>query len=466
MPTPAGPNKNPLGDRRLAAIVFTDVAGFSGLMEKNEHHTLLLIKRDLKLIGEVCRGFGGDVLKNTGDGCLTAFPSVEAAVGSAIKIQRIIADATTRLPPQEILHHRIGIHLGDVFVGQGDVLGNGVNIAARLLGEAEPDGICISQTVYDLVKSRLDFKAICIGARELKNIREAVQVYRVVLNAVAEEQNLLAAHRAGHRRLILAATLFAVATIGIATWFIVRSGQPRPANTAATTLPAPIIPATLPAVAATTNPAPILATVSQPPTRKPDFTVDSTAAWDAFKLVSTESLSTTIEYNAYVMSVQSNTFRICIAPTPWPRFEDVTIEAIAKIHGPLACSWGLELLAADGPRKVIRMTIASGGLLKVDLSRLNGIAEPNLPLNPNDIYLFRDPLIHHIDSNNTVLLVIHDHDLSVAVNGKQFGPTMDITSLGPATTLLTIEGSKGAVATFEKLRAWFPHSSLAHSNIP
>ncbi len=462
MPTPPGPpNKNPLGDRRLAAIVFTDVAGFSALMEKNERHTLLLIQRDLKLIGEVCRGFGGDVLKNTGDGVLAAFLSVEAAVGSAIKIQRIIADATHRLPPEEILHHRIGIHLGDVFVGKGDILGNGVNIAARLLGEAEPDGICISQTVYDLVKSRLDFQAICIGARELKNIREAVQVYRVVLNAVAEEQNQLAAHRAGHRRLILAVTIFAVAAIGIATWFITRSGK----TPIATTI-SPIPPTTRPAVTVTTvpstNPAPVLAAILQPPTRKPEFTVDSTAAWNAFKLVSTEFLDTAIENNTYVMSVQSPTFRICIAPAPWPSFDDVTIEATAKIHGPPLSSWGLELLDTQGPRRLARVTIASSGVLKIDLSRLSGVIETNLPANPEDIYFFRDPVIRHADNNNTMLLEVRNHKLSVAANGQQIGSTMDITHLGSATVVLTIDGAKGAVATFDQLRVWFPHSPTAH----
>jgi class 3 adenylate cyclase len=454
MPTPAGPNKNPLGDRRLAAIVFTDVAGFSSLMEKNEHHTLLLIRRDLKLISEVCKGFGGDVLKNTGDGCLATFLSVESAVGSALKIQRIVADASRRLPPEEILHHRIGIHLGDVFINKGDVLGNGVNIAARLLGEAEPDGICISQTVYDLVKHRLDVRAICIGARELKNIREAMQVYRLVLNAAAEEQKDLAADRAGHRRLILASALFAVLAIGIATWFILRSGK-SPVVAALVAPTASIAPATRPVVeiAATTLPIAL-----QVPARKADYTVDSVATWDGFKLVSTEFVATSIENNSYLMAVQSIPFRFCSAPAPWGSLGDVTIEARARIHGPPISAWGLELLADQGPRRLVRVTIASSGLLKIDLTRLTGILEPNLPMQPDDIYLFRGPVLHHGDSDNTVLLVVKDHTMTVAVNGQQFGSAMDITPLGTATAFITTDGSKGAVTTFEKLRVWIPHS--------
>src|SRR5580704_17415755 len=188
MPGPPKPAKPAIADRQLAAIVFTDVAGFSKLMEANETRTLVLVQRDLKLIADVCREFGGNVLKNTGDGCLATFHSVEGAVRSALKIQGIVVDAAHRLPPEKILHHRIGIHLGDVFLGKGDVLGNGVNIAARLLGEAEPDGICISQALYDVVKHRLGVKAVCIGARELKNIREAMPVHRLLLGAAAQEQ--------------------------------------------------------------------------------------------------------------------------------------------------------------------------------------------------------------------------------------------------------------------------------------
>src|SRR5207248_625930 len=120
------------------AIVFTDVVGFSGLVEKNEKLTLLLVQRDLKLISGVCHKFGGEVLKNTGDGCLATFHSAESAVRSALEIQQTLTEAAQRRPPETTLHHRIGIHLGDVFLGEGDVLGNGVNIAARLLGEAEP----------------------------------------------------------------------------------------------------------------------------------------------------------------------------------------------------------------------------------------------------------------------------------------------------------------------------------------
>ena len=171
------------GRRTLAAIVFTDVASFSALTQENEEKTLGLVRRDLALISTLSGEFDGKVLKSTGDGLLIYFESAVQAVACALKVQQRLAEVAKSLPPDEQLLHRIGIHLGDVFVTDSDVMGDGVNIAARLQTEAEPGGICISQTVFDVVKNRLALQTVYLGPRELKNIRDAVPVYQVLVNA-------------------------------------------------------------------------------------------------------------------------------------------------------------------------------------------------------------------------------------------------------------------------------------------
>ena len=170
------------GHRTLATVMFTDCVGFSARMSVNEEHTLDLIRRDLKLMKGICQQFEGRVLKTTGDGLLLCFSSAVKAVQCAIAIQHTIAERATSLPPNDALIHRIGIHLADMYITESDVMGNGVNIAARLQTEADPGGICISQTVYDVAKHGLNLEAEYIGPRELKNIREVVPAYKILLD--------------------------------------------------------------------------------------------------------------------------------------------------------------------------------------------------------------------------------------------------------------------------------------------
>lgn len=167
------------GQRILAAIMFTDIVNFSARMVLDEEHTLKLIDRDFELMKQLCQQFEGQVVKGLGDGMLMYFASAVQAVSCALEIQKSLANAATALNPLDVLNHRIGIHLGDVIFRQTDVLGNGVNIAARIQNEAEPGGICISQTVYDVVKNRLQLPAIYWGPRKLKGIPEAIPLYQI-----------------------------------------------------------------------------------------------------------------------------------------------------------------------------------------------------------------------------------------------------------------------------------------------
>ena len=167
------------GQRTLAAIVFTDVVSYSALMAANEEHTLDMLRRDFQVMKQLCHRFEGKVLKTIGDALLMYFASAVKAVACAQQIQLSLAEMAANLAPEEILTHRIGIHLGDVFFNGSDVMGDGVNIAARLQAEAQPGGICLSQTIYEVVKKPLALKATDLVQRKLKNISESVLVYQI-----------------------------------------------------------------------------------------------------------------------------------------------------------------------------------------------------------------------------------------------------------------------------------------------
>jgi len=169
------------GERLLAAIVFTDVVSFSARMQTEEVTTLGLLERDFAEMRKTCEKFSGEVLKTTGDGLLLYFTSAVNAVACAQKIQRTFAERARTEAAEAALTHRVGIHLGDVFVKNDDVMGDGVNIAARLQSQAEPGGICISQTVYDVVKNKLELEVVKLEPRELKNISDPMPMYRILL---------------------------------------------------------------------------------------------------------------------------------------------------------------------------------------------------------------------------------------------------------------------------------------------
>jgi hypothetical protein len=158
---------------------------FSARMQTDEELTLRLLKRDFDLMREICVQHHGSVLKSTGDGLLLYFSSAVQAVACALAVQRTFAEQLKSRPASESLTHRVGIHLGDVFVNEQDVMGDGVNIAARLQAEAEPGGICISQTVYDVVRNKLALHVTRLGPRELKNISQSIPIYKLLLEAQA-----------------------------------------------------------------------------------------------------------------------------------------------------------------------------------------------------------------------------------------------------------------------------------------
>jgi len=172
-----------LGRRILAAIMFTDAVGFSRQVGENEDRGLRLVSRDLKQIAKMVKLHDGRVLKHTGDGCLAFFSSGVQAVACAQEIQQHFAEQARTLPAEEVLQHRIGIHLGDVYLSGNEVMGDGVNVAARLQSEAPPGGICITQALYEVAKNRLALQTVHLGPRQLKNIPESVQLYQVLVDS-------------------------------------------------------------------------------------------------------------------------------------------------------------------------------------------------------------------------------------------------------------------------------------------
>ena len=231
--TDSDPGRDIHGQRTLAAILFTDVAGYSARMQEDEDHTLQLVQRDMAFMTGVCERAEGRVLKSTGDGLLMYFTSAVNAVRCALEIQRHFAQDAETSEPRSMLQHRVGIHLGDVFLDGSDVMGDGVNIAARIQAEAEPGGICVSQTVYDVVKNRIGVQTTYLGPRTLRNIRDAVPVYRILLAAQnGLEGGGAAEARSGSklpRPFWLAGAAVAAIAVTVGIWLAVRpSGGKEP----------------------------------------------------------------------------------------------------------------------------------------------------------------------------------------------------------------------------------------------
>ena len=173
--------------RKLAAILAADIAGYSRLMGADEAGTLARLKEYRReLIDPKNKQYRGRVVKTTGDGILIEFPSVVDAVGCAIDVQQGMRERNVDVPPESRIEFRIGINLGDVIIDGRDLYGDGVNIAARLEGLAEPGGICISQTVFNHARGKVAFAVEDLGEQTLKNIAQPVHVYRVLLASSRE----------------------------------------------------------------------------------------------------------------------------------------------------------------------------------------------------------------------------------------------------------------------------------------
>src|SRR4051812_35021632 len=169
-------------ERRLAAVLAADVAGYSRLMGADEEGTVARLKSLRKtLIDPKIAEHRGRIVKTTGDGMLVEFASAVDAARCAVEVQRDMAGQNVEVPQDSRIEFRIGIHVGDIIIDNDDIFGDGVNIAARLEGIAEPGGVCISDDAHRQVRGKVDFSYADMGLQALKNIAEPMHVWRMRL---------------------------------------------------------------------------------------------------------------------------------------------------------------------------------------------------------------------------------------------------------------------------------------------
>lgn len=216
-------------ERRIAAILAADMVGFSRLVELDEAGTIERQKRHrLDLIDPLFEQFNGHIVKLTGDGLIAEFGSVVEAVQCAVNAQTAMEQREAGQPEDRKIRYRIAIHLGDVIFDEGDVFGDGVNIAARLESLAEPGGVVVSGPAHDLLKAQVAVGFKPMGDQKLKNISEPVRVYQVV----PQEQDLPSdsMDRAKRPRGVFVVAA-AVACIALLMWAFLPTDTPSPAAT-------------------------------------------------------------------------------------------------------------------------------------------------------------------------------------------------------------------------------------------
>ena len=232
--------------RKLAAILAADVVGFSRLASADEDRTLARF-RALRsdVIDPTIAVHKGRVVKRTGDGAIVEFRSVVDAVRCAIEVQNAMAERNSGVPEDRRIEFRMGVHLGDVVEeDDGDLMGDGVNVAARLEGVAKPGAICLSEDAYRQVKSRLDMNVSDLGPTALKNIAEPLRVYSIEVGKAAAAPKPKPAPR-GWFAPVAAAIVALIVMAGAAAWYltagksaaVVASSAPAPPPTARSGIP-------------------------------------------------------------------------------------------------------------------------------------------------------------------------------------------------------------------------------------
>jgi TolB-like protein/class 3 adenylate cyclase/Flp pilus assembly protein TadD len=240
----------PRAERKLAAILAADVVGYSRLVGHDEAGTVARLKALRKeLIEPLIADYRGRIVKLMGDGALVEFASAVDAVECAVAVQRGVAEREAAAPEDRRIQFRVGVNVGDIIVEDGDILGDGVNIAARLEALAAPGEVCVSRTVHDHARAKVAFGFEAMGEHRVKNIAEPVTVYRVIPEP-GPLTKVLGLGRAGMPRWRLgalagSAVALLVAAGGAGLWLRSPDRQPAPPDQAAT----PVTASTAPVVA-------------------------------------------------------------------------------------------------------------------------------------------------------------------------------------------------------------------------
>ena len=233
--------------RKLAAILAVDVVGYSRLMGEDEAGTARAVREHREAARPIIANLGGRIVKTMGDGLLLEFPSVVAAVECAIAIQKLMVERNEGIPEAKRIVYRIGVNLGEVLIEGDDILGDGVNIAARLEGICEPGGVLISSSAHDQVRGKIDADFVDLGEKELKNIARPVRAYSV---ETSSERQAPAPHAATTktlaptRRLAMAPLAAGIAVlliaVGAGAWYFrdaIRSAPTEAARLSIVVLP-------------------------------------------------------------------------------------------------------------------------------------------------------------------------------------------------------------------------------------
>ena len=171
--------RQPSMERRLATIMMADVAGYSRMMGENEERTVQTLRGHREIFDALLGLHRGRIFNTAGDAILAEFPSAVEAVRCATEIQAALRTRNEHLPEEQRMWFRIGINLGDVIVQGGDLLGDGVNVAARIQTIAEPGGVCISGSVYDQIQNKLSLQFKLMGERSFKNIAQPIRTFSI-----------------------------------------------------------------------------------------------------------------------------------------------------------------------------------------------------------------------------------------------------------------------------------------------
>lgn len=225
----------PVNDvRRLSAIMFTDIVGYSAITQRDESLALTLLAEHNKILRDVIAGHGGTVIKTVGDAFLAEFPNALDAVRAAMAAQTALRERNSARPG-ETIRIRVGVHLGDVVYREGDVFGDGVNIASRIQSITEPEGICISEDVARQVGNKISAPLISRGTPKLKNIEQPIAVYALQMSWMALDGGGSRPHatgktgsagsRGGSRALRIAVVIAALVALSMAAYFLVMKSR-------------------------------------------------------------------------------------------------------------------------------------------------------------------------------------------------------------------------------------------------
>src|SRR6478752_2246727 len=215
--------------RKLAAIMFTDMVGYSALSQRDEKLAQELLEEHRRLLREIFPRFNGTEIKTIGDAFLVEFGSALEAAQCAIEIQRTLAKRNADIAPDRRIELKIGIHIGDVVHRGGDVYGDGVNIASRIEPVAGPGGICVSMDVERQIRNALEARFEKLAPTELKNISVPMDLFRIVLPWESKSQTAKGVTTTRGRSFSAARLVWVgaivLAIIGAAWWFAHQSGK-------------------------------------------------------------------------------------------------------------------------------------------------------------------------------------------------------------------------------------------------